>query len=203
MAVDPVGLMMSEVMGGIASLGSAYQESLAIKEQGKYDQFVHETNAMLLRMRAEDAFKRGELDVLQRARTMHELEGAQRAAYASQGVDVTTGTPAAVQRETRERAYQDILMIRENASREAFGMKVEAMFAEGSARMARAGAKAKARATMSAAFTGLAKDALKAGLMYDKYKVPDSKSVAGPAASGGVPKGYTDDIDYLIWGTGE
>ena len=85
----------------------------------KYASAVEREGARLGR----DAVARGEKDVERYAIDLAGLLGAQRTSVAAQGIDVNQGTAAAIRSETEAFGAEDIQTIRENALREAYGLR--------------------------------------------------------------------------------
>lgn len=88
---------------------------------------------------AADAKVRGEEDVARYRRDLDQIVSQQRVLSAAQGVDINQGTAAAVQADTRRIGDMDIATIRENARREAYGLRANS---EVNAKSLRAGANA-------------------------------------------------------------
>jgi hypothetical protein len=72
---------------------------------------------------AEDAILRGEQDVRSYGFDLSRLLGSQRTAGAAQGIDTTQGSLAQITAQTEAFGAEDIAMIRENAMREAYGLR--------------------------------------------------------------------------------
>lgn len=71
----------------------------------------------------DDAIARGEFEAEQYRRRLVGLIGSQRASFAAQGLDVSFGSPAEIMQETEDIGEADIAQIRENAMREAMGLR--------------------------------------------------------------------------------
>lgn len=85
------------------------------------------TNAMYANQAADDALSRGRYDAdLQRIRT-GQMIGTQRSAMAANGGMVDTGSNSILQEDTAALGELDALTIQNNAAREAYGLKVQAM----------------------------------------------------------------------------
>lgn len=85
------------------------------------------TNAMYANNAADDALSRGRYDAdLQRLRTGQSI-GTQRTAMAANGGLVDEGTNSVLQQDTAQLGELDALTIQNNAAREAYGLKVQAM----------------------------------------------------------------------------
>jgi len=83
-------------------------------------------NAKMLEAQSRDAVRRGFEDADRYAVTGRQAIGAQRANYAAQGVDVSVGSPQDMEKSSRYTFAQDLVTIRVNAAREAWGYQVEA-----------------------------------------------------------------------------
>lgn len=85
------------------------------------------TNAILSQDAADDAMSRGRYQAgLQRLRTQGQI-GTQRVAQAANGGLINEGSNAALQEDTAAIGELDALTIQNNAAREAYGYKVQAI----------------------------------------------------------------------------
>lgn len=117
MALIPVAMA---VVGGMQQ-GKA--EDAAAQAQAT----TMRTNAGYANEAAEDALSRGRYDAdLQRLRT-GQLIGTQRAAMAANGGMVDEGTNSILQQDAAQLGELDALTIQNNAAREAYGLKVQAI----------------------------------------------------------------------------
>ena len=103
----------------IASDSTARIKSLAYQMQTERE------NIGLIRVQAEDALKRGALDEWSFRREASQAQGAQRAGFASSGVDVNSGSAAYLQEELIVATDLESLAIRQNSQREKYGFDVE------------------------------------------------------------------------------
>lgn len=110
---------------GVTSIGGAYSQAQALNAQGDYQRRVGEMNSSLARIKADDAMSRGYDAAKRNDLSTRRLIGTQRAGYASQGIDVNTGSAAEVQSDTATLGALDSLTIKNNAWKEAWGYKVE------------------------------------------------------------------------------
>lgn len=115
-----------EGLDALASLGSAFAQSGAIKAQAHYEQTMSEINQRFAARQAEETIRMGDVAASQHKKKVHQLVGSQRAALAAQGIDVGSGDALEIQKETMELGYMDALQIKNNAWRTAWGYKVEA-----------------------------------------------------------------------------
>lgn len=141
-------LAATAALGGGVALLSAHQQSEALKAQAEFERDQAGMNAELAELQGEDAIKRGSLEANRALKTGRQVQGAQRAALAAQGIDVNSGSAAELLDETDAMAREDYETIKNNAWREAWGFKVQATNARGSGAMAYKAGQNKARNTM-------------------------------------------------------
>lgn len=134
---------ITSAVGGIFS-------ARAISEQGKYAREIFQANADFSRLQAQDAIRRGEVDAQKYKKKVKQLLGTQRANLAAQGIDVSGVDSSAyeIQKQTLEYGLQDVQMIRNNAFREAWGLKFQASQYMAQGQNAQLEARAKATNTL-------------------------------------------------------
>ncbi|SFQ45827.1 hypothetical protein SAMN05216229_12311 [Geopseudomonas sagittaria] len=96
-------------------------------EQGKYLNKVAKVNAGISERAGRDAVKRGNIDADEQRQQTGQVLGAQRAAFAANGVDVNSGSAGQVQNDTAALGELDALTLVNNAAREAYGYQVQAI----------------------------------------------------------------------------
>lgn len=107
----------------VSNLFNAY----ASYEQGKYLDEVAKVNAGISNRAAQDAITRGGIEADEQRKTTQQVIGAQRAGFAAGNIDVNTGSAGQIQNDTAALGELDALTIMNNAAREAYGYKVQAM----------------------------------------------------------------------------
>ena len=107
----------------VSNLFNAYSSY----EQGKYLDKVSKVNAGISRQAADDAIKRGSIDADEQRKVAQQVIGAQRTGFAAGNIDVNTGTAGQIQNDTAALGELDALTIINNAAREAYGYRVQAM----------------------------------------------------------------------------
>lgn len=132
----------------LGSIGGAYAESQALKTQGEYQRMQYEMNARLAGLQAQDAIKRGDKAAVEVKRRAKRVIGSQRAALAAQGIEVDSGSAAQIQADTVAQSTLDVLEIKNNAWREAWGYRFQASDYMGRGRFAEMAAKASATNTL-------------------------------------------------------
>lgn len=176
------GSMLALVQGTAAAGGaaSAYNETGAIRAQGRYESKALETNARLDELRAQDATRRGKKASDLRLKDTRQLIGAQRARLAAQGIDVNSETALQLQQDAASAGAVDALQERENAWLEAWGYRVQAQDARGRARFTRLAARNQARSTIATGGVRFANDLLTGAYYANRY----GSSVQTPADPG-------------------
>lgn len=157
-------LLASQAAGTLATVSSTVAQSRAERAQGDYQSRISRLNAELATLSASDAIRRGERLTAQRFRQARQIIGAQRAAFAAQGVIVGVGTALELELQEAEAAAGDAITLRNNAYREAFGFRVEAISLEEEARLARTLGRERSRATLLTGGIMAARDVL--GSLY-------------------------------------
>lgn len=112
---------------GLASIGGAYSQYKALNAQGNYQKNQYDFNSKVAEMQAEDALQRGEQAVAISRKQIGATVGSQRTASAAQGVDVNSGSAVETQADTKYVGAMNAIMIRNNAWREAWGYKNQAL----------------------------------------------------------------------------
>lgn len=111
---------------GVAILASTIGGAYSAYASGRENRRIARFNAAMQQIRARDAIFRGQIAEQSLRTKTRRLIGAQRAAYAGQGVDVESGSALEVQADTAYQGELDAITIRNNAFREAFGLEIDA-----------------------------------------------------------------------------
>ncbi len=130
--------------------GSSYQQASAYESEGNYQKSIANINARFSKLNAQDAIKRGGKEAEQLKKQAKQLIGTQRVNLAAQGIDVESGSALDVQTDTAELAEIDAMTIRNNAWKEAWGYRVQAMNETFSGKYAQLSAQNKSRNTLLA-----------------------------------------------------
>tara|TARA_Y100001963_G_scaffold149659_1_gene229484 strand:+ start:487 stop:1005 length:519 start_codon:yes stop_codon:yes gene_type:complete len=102
------------------------KQARAMKRRAAFQRDMYNLNAEFSEMRAREAIRKGDKDVNQFRRTTKQLRADQRLALAMQGIDVSTGSAKDIFADTAVLNQEDELIIRSNAYKHAFGLKVDA-----------------------------------------------------------------------------
>jgi hypothetical protein len=94
--------------------------------QSRYAARVATRNAQMEDLAARDAIDRGKVEAQNYQRQAAQVQGAQRAAMAANGIDVDYGTAGLVRGDTARFQAEDVQNLRENAIREARGYEINA-----------------------------------------------------------------------------
>lgn len=134
---------------------SQKKQAKAAKAEANYEAGIHEQNADIADAQARDATERGKTKEGRFRQDVSRLQGSQRARLAAQGIDIDTGSAGYLQSETAVIGEVDALTIRNNAAREAWGFKMQAVDARSKAQLTRMGGGNRARALRDASYSTL------------------------------------------------
>lgn len=88
---------------------------------------VNRNNALIAGWQAEDAIKRGGKDAMRVRTRANRLKGAQRAGFGANGVDMTTGSALQILSDTEYFGELDAITAKDNAAKEAWALRNQAM----------------------------------------------------------------------------
>lgn len=125
---------------GIMSLGSAWSQGRVAEAQYNYQAQQIEANIRLSEIQADDAIRRGKVEASKMDQMTKKVIGSQRANFAGQNVDVNQGSAMDIQAETAAQGAENSLAIENNAWREAWGYRVQAVSGQAQAVQTRAAA---------------------------------------------------------------
>ncbi len=114
-------------LGTGASFFGQMQQANATAAAANYQAQVASNNAVIQERNAEAAIQAGQTEEQNQRRKTAQLEGAARAAIASNGISTTSGTSLDVLGDTAKLGELDALTIRSNAGRTAYNYRVEGM----------------------------------------------------------------------------
>lgn len=130
------------------TVADTYLNYQAERSKSKYEQTVRNANASTLRLQAEDAISRGSEAASGVRRGAASVRGQQATGYAGQGVDVGSGTAATIQAESSAVGEIDAINVKNNAWREAWGLRAQASEEERLGRLAKLESKNKRRQSL-------------------------------------------------------
>lgn len=132
---DPVsGLIIASTL---LSAAGAVQQGNASAAASRYNAQVAEMNATISDKRARDALERGQVEEQKQRQKTASIMGAQKAAMAANGVDLSFGSPLDTIVDTATMGELDALTIRSNAYREEYDYKVDAVNKRAGANLSR------------------------------------------------------------------
>lgn len=118
------------IIGGaqaVTSIGGAYSQAKAQQEQGAYQSTVSEINSQVAGIQGEEAIAAGGRQANYISDQGVQVAGEQRAAAAAQGIDVNTGSAAALQADTENQARIAGMQVKNNAWLQSWGYKTTAL----------------------------------------------------------------------------
>lgn len=122
--------------GALTSAIGAFYNSSGQKAALASTAQTAQLNAQLAEQSAQQTLAAGQAQEEQVREHGAQVQGAQRAAFAANGVDVNSGSAAIVQGSTDVQSRVDAMTVRMNAIREAFGQRIQSTNYENEARMA-------------------------------------------------------------------
>ena len=111
-------MAMNDFITGLSSLVAGFGESAAHGAAADFAEFQG-------KLKAEDALRRGQSEADKFSTQAAKMMGSQRATLAAQGIDIDSGSAAAVQSETRGFLAEDVETIKTNAFMEALGFETQ------------------------------------------------------------------------------
>lgn len=153
----------------------------ALEQHADYEAQLYGMNADLAGAQGADAIARGHEAELRSRSSSRRLVGAQRAGLAAQGVDLSTGSPAAVIENDMALGELDALTIRNNARREAWGYQAQASMYRNQGAVGRQAGYNSARQLRDASTGTLLNGAGQLFSIYNTYGVGGGKKTPKPS----------------------
>jgi hypothetical protein len=153
---DPVTATALMVASTAVAATGKVVEGVGQAQQFRYQATVDRENAKLANSQARDSIENTNLDARRRYRQLGQTKGAQTAAMAANGVDLTFGTPTDIARDTAMIGAEDISQIYKGGYERTRGFEINAFNFNSSA----AGNRSKARGAEIGAAFGAASTAL-------------------------------------------
>lgn len=113
------------IIGTTISAATSVAGGVMALQQGNYQAAVARENAKMSDAAAVDALEQGKRETQLNYRRQTQLQGAQRAAMAANGIDLSFGSALDVQGDSKMIAREDANTIAQNAGRAAKGYDIE------------------------------------------------------------------------------
>jgi len=120
---DPVTL---SIVATAATVAGTVTSTMASYQQKRYEAKLNQANQAQENQRVLDAMQRGDTAVRDVARRHSQLAGAQRAAMAANGIDLTFGSGEDFLGDTAMIGREEVTTVRENTRREVMGYDINA-----------------------------------------------------------------------------
>lgn len=172
---DPFSIALAAGGAGISAFG-AFSGGQAQSRQLQYQAAVAELNKKIALQNADYAQHTGDIQGRQYGMQAAQRAGAIRAGIGASGIDIGSGSKAAVQDSQRYVTELDTAQIRDNAARKAYGYAVEATQNEAQAGLLRSAASDAESAGMIKAVGSLVSGA---GSVADKWYQGSSVGLFG------------------------
>lgn len=191
MAALTTGLAIITAANTINGFVSQRKTAAGLEREGEYQASLLEQNATVAEQQAADAIARGAEEEAYHRAGVRKLIGAQRAAIGASGVDIGSGSALDVQLESARLGAIDEITIRNNAAREAWGYKVEAVNYRSQAILGKYAAKNQAQSLRNQSWGTLLSGATSLAGMYSSNTVrPRISSGYSGGVVGGMPVLY-------------
>lgn len=125
---------------GFAQFGLSFIQSQNQRAMGAYQQKIADFNAKMAEKQADRVIELGVKESRKALESGEQVLGSQQVNFASQGVDISSGSALAIQQETMAKSADDARTIENNAFMEAMGLRYEALNQRQQGRMAYIGA---------------------------------------------------------------
>lgn len=125
----PSNSLMYSAMGAsfIGAITNGLLEAKAVRALGDYQSSIARTNATIAGVQERQAIETGNVVASRKSLETQATVGAVRAVQGASGVDVSTGSAAAVRTGIAGAGATDVLTIKNNAARQAWGFQTEAL----------------------------------------------------------------------------
>lgn len=176
--------LLQMAAGGLLKTDAAYLGAKSQASSLSYQASMADINSQIGEMGAETALLHGQQQAGALGLRMGQVEGAQRADLAANGVDLGVGSAAEVQAGTKMMTNEDLATIHANAVQDAWGYRMSALNQNNTALMDRATASG-INPGLSAGTTLLTSGMQTASMWYRlrHAQVGPAMPVAGPSAS--------------------
>lgn len=174
---------VGDILGGFSEAGQ-----LNAKAQ------IARNNAIIARQNASGALGAGEVRAEAQGLKNRAQQGAIKAGQAASGVDVNAGSAVDVRQSAAMLGAHDMMMIRSNAARQAYGYELEGLGQEQQSKLYRKGAKI---APWEGGFNAVGSLLGGASKLSEMSKAWEQS--AGSGGGGGLYPNMTNDAGEAIW----
>lgn len=136
-AIAPYSTLLSVAGAGFGAV-SSYQQAQGQKDMAKYNASVSAANAKVAEFKAQSAQDNALRDAENVGRHQAAVRGKQTAAFAANGLDLSTGSPASVLEATDYYGLQDQATAVNNGNQQAWGLRAQRDGYQADSRMQRA-----------------------------------------------------------------
>lgn len=170
-------MALGSLSQGANSFASGILNSSGEAEYGEWQKQQFEFNKQIAEMQSKDAIRRGDSEARKVRKAGKQIIGSQRAALAAQGIEIDSGSALDIQGDTAYLSEMDALTIKNNAAREAWGYKMDALQSGYQGQMAQYAAQNKARSTLLTGGLGFASGMMDGAYYLSKNNVDTKKKV--------------------------
>jgi len=142
------GMAVAGVATSLYGLYESKQQADALERQSQFNAQQMRTNAAQLDVRAEEAGKQALDDAVDVQQDISRMIGTQKVNLAAQGIDIGSEVSTQIRRDTERIGAEDVQTLKNNAWKEAWGMKTQAQDLRMQADMGITAGGERARSTM-------------------------------------------------------
>lgn len=156
-------------VGAVASADASYQAGKDRRNMADYQAAVATVNSQIAERNAQYALEKGEAQAQTRQMQAGQMSSSARAALAASGVDLSGITPSNIQGDIAMMKDWDVATIRNNAMRDAYGYRTQALNFRAQSALDTQRGKYDYGAGRSQAFTSLISGAGSFGNQWSKF----------------------------------
>ena len=118
---------LTGLLDEVTGVSGSFLDAFSQKSQGEYEVGQYLFNAAISDMLAQESIEIGNKRAAKIKQIAGQIIGKQRASFAGQNVDVSTGSAIELQEDTRRQSTLDALETQNNAWKQAWGYQIKAL----------------------------------------------------------------------------
>ena len=163
-------MMMSGVISGVGSVLTAQSQANALNTQAQFYDWQAKENTKRAGIQLDALALNTQSQIAAQGNKANEMIGKQRTSFASQGVNVNSGSAATAQSQTSQISAANEMTIRNNAALEAWGIKTGSLQTSGQQQLQALGARTQASQTLALGGAQAAKDLTDQQRQYEEIQ---------------------------------
>ena len=163
-------MMISGAISGVGSIINSQSQANALNTQASFYDWQAKENQKRSGIQLDALALNTQSQLAAQGNKANEMIGKQRTSFASQGVNVNTGSAATTQEQTGKISAANEMTIRNNAALEAWGIKTGSLQTVGQQNLMALGARTQAGQTLALGGAQAAKDLLDQQRIYEEVQ---------------------------------